>query len=311
MPVYNAERFIESSVKSILTQTLKDFELLIIDDGSTDNSVSIVKSVKDSRIILFENEKRGISHQLNFGISQASADLIARMDADDISQPSRLERQLSIILNNPELDIVGSNIIFIDLYGKQFGYKKYPQVSEDITYFLPIEMTLCHASTLMRKRLFDSKIHYQNEYEPVEDHKLFLEIAESNYKFYNIQEFLYFYRIDNSFHNKIKKTHQVLKSYHLGVEFLRQSKDYLTSYDYYFRRGLIEYYNGNIAEARKHLIECFSFSNHSKLKLLRYILPTLLGEKIFMLLKKNKIFYKINFYLKKYFNFDTHKFYRT
>lgn len=311
MPVYNAERFIESSVKSILTQTIKDFELLIIDDGSTDSSMSILKSIKDSRIILFENEKRGISHQLNFGISQARADFIARMDADDISHSSRLERQLSIILNNPELDIVGSNTIFIDLYGKQFGYIKYPQFSEDIVYFLPVEMTLCHASTLMRKRIFNNKIHYQNEYEPVEDHKLFLEIAESNYKFYNIQEFLYFYRIDNSFQNRIKNNHQVLKSYHLGVEFLRRSKDHLTSYDYYYRRGLLEYYNGNIAEARKHLIECFSFSNHSKLKLLRYILPTLLGKKIFMLLKKNKIFYKINFYLKKYFNFDTHKFYRT
>ena len=310
MPVYNTEKYLNDSINSILNQSFTNFELIILDDGSTDNSLSVIKSIKDSRIRLFENAKKGISYQLNFGISQANADLIARMDADDVSHFRRLERQLFLMNNNPELDVVGSNINLIDSIGKVFSYKIYPEFNKDITYFLPVEMTLCHPSTLFRKHLFDDEIQYQTEYEPVEDHKLFLEIATSKFKFYNIQEYLYYYRIDNSIQNKIKVNHQNIKSYGLGVEFIRKSKDYQNSYDYYFRRGLLEYYNGNVAEARNHFIKCLSFTNHSKLKLLRYILPSLLGERIFLLLKKHKIFSKINSYLMKCFRFDSHKFYR-
>jgi len=94
MPVYNAERFLSEAMDSILNQTLINFEFLIIDDGSHDSSLKIIRSYDDPRIRLVQNEKNlGISATLNKGINLASADLIARMDADDISYPERLQKQ--------------------------------------------------------------------------------------------------------------------------------------------------------------------------------------------------------------------------
>src|SRR6186713_3066927 len=100
MPVYNAERFLAAAIDSILNQSFTDFEFLIIDDCSSDNSVNIITSYKDPRILLYQNEKNlGISATLNKGIELASTDLVARMDSDDISYPDRLQKQVDFIVN--------------------------------------------------------------------------------------------------------------------------------------------------------------------------------------------------------------------
>src|SRR5688572_25142970 len=102
MPVYNAEKYLKEAIDSILQQTLTDFEFLIIDDGSTDASVRIIRSYADSRIRLVQNETNaGITVTLNKGIELAKAPLIARMDADDISYPMRLQRQYDFFLAHP------------------------------------------------------------------------------------------------------------------------------------------------------------------------------------------------------------------
>ncbi|HUQ96893.1 MAG TPA: glycosyltransferase, partial [Chitinophagaceae bacterium] len=94
MPVYNADAFLREAMDSILQQTLTDFEFLVIDDGSSDNSLAIIKSYNDARIRFVQNEKNiGISATLNRGIELASCELIARMDADDIAYPQRLQKQ--------------------------------------------------------------------------------------------------------------------------------------------------------------------------------------------------------------------------
>ncbi len=94
MPVYNAEKFLGEAIESILNQTFTDFEFLIIDDGSTDSTIKIIESYTDSRIRLFKNQENlGISATLNKGIEMASTELIARMDADDISYSSRIQKQ--------------------------------------------------------------------------------------------------------------------------------------------------------------------------------------------------------------------------
>ena len=103
MPVYNAERYITESVDSILHQTLTDFEFLIIDDGSTDSTADIVRAYGDSRIRLIKNNVNlGISETLNKGIAIAQCELIARMDADDISLPHRLQTQFDYMIDHPE-----------------------------------------------------------------------------------------------------------------------------------------------------------------------------------------------------------------
>ena len=102
MPVYNAERHLREAIDSILAQSFKPFEFLIIDDGSTDRSASIIASYRDERIRFFRNETNlGISATLNKGIALSSCELIARMDADDISHPQRLQKQFGFMKRNP------------------------------------------------------------------------------------------------------------------------------------------------------------------------------------------------------------------
>ncbi len=109
MPVFNAEKYLREAIESILNQTLIEFEFLIIDDGSSDNSISIIRSYSDSRIRFIQNEHNlGISKTLNRGIELASAELIARMDADDISYPQRLQKQYDYINNNEDCALLST-----------------------------------------------------------------------------------------------------------------------------------------------------------------------------------------------------------
>ena len=109
MPVYNAERFLREAIDSILGQSFKHFEFLIIDDGSTDASADIIASYRDSRIRFVRNRTNlGITPTLNKGIALASCELIARMDADDISHPQRLQKQFGYMKRNPECALLSS-----------------------------------------------------------------------------------------------------------------------------------------------------------------------------------------------------------
>jgi glycosyltransferase involved in cell wall biosynthesis len=119
MPVYNAESYLAEAIRSILAQTFRDFELLIVDDASEDNSMVIVHSFTDSRIRVLKNGKNlGISATLNRGIEAAAAPLIARMDADDISHPDRLEKQYGYLAAHPETAMVSGAVRVIDEEGK-------------------------------------------------------------------------------------------------------------------------------------------------------------------------------------------------
>ncbi len=109
MPVYNAEKYLQESIQSILRQSFHRFEFLIIDDASTDSSVAMIESFTDSRIRLVKNEtNRGISETLNLGIELATTELIARMDADDISYPERLEKQYAFFRNHPACSMLST-----------------------------------------------------------------------------------------------------------------------------------------------------------------------------------------------------------
>src|SRR5438132_11921709 len=108
MPAYNCGKYIAQSINSILNQTYKDFEFIIIDDGSTDNTEEIVLSFKDPRIIYRKTVNKGTSAALNLGLSLALNEWVARIDADDLNVPSRLEKQVKFLNENPGYDIVSS-----------------------------------------------------------------------------------------------------------------------------------------------------------------------------------------------------------
>jgi glycosyltransferase involved in cell wall biosynthesis len=115
MPVYNGEKYLREAIDSIFNQTFTDFEFLIVDDGSTDNSVEIINSYQNSRINLVKNDKNeGLVYTLNRGLSLAKGEYIARMDCDDISLPERLKKQIDFLDSNSEIAVVGTWIKVIN-----------------------------------------------------------------------------------------------------------------------------------------------------------------------------------------------------
>ena len=107
MSVYNGEKYLKRSIDSILNQTFKDFEFIIINDGSTDKSLEIIKSYDDDRIVLIDQENKGLTKSLNIGIKTASGKYIARQDADDVSLPDRLKKQVDFLEVREDVVLLG------------------------------------------------------------------------------------------------------------------------------------------------------------------------------------------------------------
>ena len=118
MPVYNSEKYVSFAIKSILNQTYRNFEFIIVNDGSTDNSEKIILLYKDQRIIYRKKEHTGISDTLNFGLKIARGEWIARMDSDDISLSDRLEKQMKYIQNNREISVISTAYAIFKSYKK-------------------------------------------------------------------------------------------------------------------------------------------------------------------------------------------------
>src|SRR5436305_6637069 len=122
MPVYNGEQYLGAAIEGILCQTHDNFELLIVDDGSTDRSVEIVMSYRDPRVRLVSMHTNvGLSAALNEGVKLARAPFVARQDADDVSEPHRLEVQLRVMTKQPDLALLGSQAVAVSRNGKPIG----------------------------------------------------------------------------------------------------------------------------------------------------------------------------------------------
>ena len=181
MPVYNCEKFLNRSIDSILNQTFDNFEYIIINDGSTDNSLNIIKSYKDKRIKIINNSKNiGISRSLNKGINYATGEYLARHDADDISDLDRLKLQLEYLDKN-DVDLVDTSIAFID---KDDNYL----YDYEERNFMP-EETLSHLffyeinhGTILCKRSLIEKNKIQYLVRPAEDYCLFTRLGKRGMK---------------------------------------------------------------------------------------------------------------------------------
>jgi len=196
MPVYNAEKYLAESIESILNQTFKDFEFIIIDDGSTDSSLSIIKKYgNDKRIKLIEHANYGISKSVNEGIGLSRFDLIARMDADDIAHNERLEKQIKYLLNNNDCGVLGTQATVIDMYGNELYKSNIPTESKHLIKKLPYGSPFYHGSVMFRKRLFEKTGGY-NEFNRQfnEDTELWMKMKDIT-EFRNLDEHLYYYRI--------------------------------------------------------------------------------------------------------------------
>ena len=153
LPVRNEERYIEASIKSILRQTFTDFELIVVDDGSTDRTGEIVAGVAagDRRMRIVGGEGRGLVAALNIGVKLAGGTYIARMDADDISQPERLARQVDEFEARPSLGVLGTRVRYIDPDGRQIGVWDVPVGAPLVHWALAFGTPIAHPSVMLRR----------------------------------------------------------------------------------------------------------------------------------------------------------------
>lgn len=197
MPNYNCEKYITEAIESILHQSFTDFEFIIIDDGSTDKSWEIIQEYaqKDPRIVAMRNsENMKICKTLNKWLEIAQWEYIARMDSDDISLPSRLEKQVLYLDKNQNIWGVWSCCFFIDKHGVQWAMKKYPEDNLSIRASIWQRNPILHPSIIFRKKCYKELGGYDDDFLYAEDLDLWVRYGEK-YSFHNLQEPLILYRI--------------------------------------------------------------------------------------------------------------------
>jgi glycosyltransferase involved in cell wall biosynthesis len=180
MSVYNGEQFLQQAVESILVQTLRDFEFIIINDGSTDCTGEILERFTDERIVRMNQAHAGLTSTLNRGLSAARGDYIARIDADDMAQPERLEKQLAFLRNNPDIILVGSNCYNIDRNGTILSTTEFPCDSAHIKWRLLFHNCIPHSSVMFHKEVIMKLGGYDNAITCAQDYDLWLRVAEKN-----------------------------------------------------------------------------------------------------------------------------------
>ncbi len=181
LPLYNGERYIDEAIESVLAQSYRDFDLLVLDDGSTDRSLDIVKvyAARDPRICVISRENRGLVATLNELLALARGDLIARMDADDVCLPDRFERQVAFLAAHPQVVCVGGDFEMIDERGRFLITLHVPQHDADIQReALKGHTTICHPTSMMRTNALRGIGAYREEYWPTEDLDLWLRLGE-------------------------------------------------------------------------------------------------------------------------------------
>jgi glycosyltransferase involved in cell wall biosynthesis len=206
MPVYNCELYIKEAVDSILNQTFTDFEFLIIDDASSDETVTILKSYYDPRIKLIEKPlNTGYTNSLNQGLKLAKGEYIARMDGDDISLPERFAKQVAFLNENPEIimcgtsySIIGENEVFL-----------LPENHQEIKINLLKGNCIVHPSVMLRNNIIvANNIIYDQQMEPAEDYDLWVRLLLIG-ELHNLQECLLSYRVHDSQVSTIRDKKQV------------------------------------------------------------------------------------------------------
>ena len=194
LPVYNGETFLAKAIESILNQTYRDFEFIIINDGSKDGSKAIIDSYadKDERIVVIHQENTGLVAALNLGIATAKAPLIARMDADDIALSERFAKQVEYLSNHPEIAVLGSFIRLIDEQDKPIRDIYYPVTAQEIAGKILQGSPFAHPAVMMRKEILEEGA-YKALYTHCEDYELWLRLSEK-YEMANLPEILLLYR---------------------------------------------------------------------------------------------------------------------
>ena len=270
IPFFNAEKFLEDAIKSVLAQTFQDWELILVDDGSTDRSLEIARSFVDSRIrIISDGYNRRLPYRLNQIISEAKYDIIARMDADDLMAVDRLEKQIKVLTKNPEIDLVVTSLYSIgnknEILGKRI-FSTHQMQSKEILQGLT---NLLHPSLLARKA-WCQRNPYQENNCLAEDYELWLSAAIKNdFNYMVMQEPLYFYReVEN-----VKKE-KMIRGYNTQIEVIKKYYNNIIA-DREKNKILLKF------EIKKIIVKILDFLNLMKILHSRRITPVSNDEKNF------------------------------
>lgn len=274
MSVYNGEKYLHEAVDSILNQTFRDFEFIIIDDASTDSSLQIIENYKknDERIKIFRKEKNkgvgGFIENLNIGIKQTKGKFIARMDQDDIAELDRFQKQISYLEAHEDVFIVGSNLQTINEEGV-FGEKL-------LTFYTDVELqknmykkiSLYHPVILFRN---NQQVFYREKMLYCEDYDLYFRLITDNYKLANIDEYLLKYRIHNkSISRKDDKIIRWLFVEKAREFFLERQKTGKDSYEDFEPENYLNILNVEFKNSLNDLLKAtktaFKYQNYESLK---------------------------------------------
>jgi glycosyltransferase involved in cell wall biosynthesis len=191
MPVYNCRQFLEESVNSILNQTYRDFEFIIVDGSSDDGTYEFLNSLSDTRINLIrEHIRSGITSSLNHGLQVAKGEYIARMDADDISFPHRFERQIQYLDDHPEIGVLGTGIQIIDIQGNFLEKLQFPAQNNLLRWFMCFYDPIINPTVMMRKDIVLQAGGYDMEMRKCEDYNLWQRLFAIT-QFSNLQDILF------------------------------------------------------------------------------------------------------------------------
>jgi glycosyltransferase involved in cell wall biosynthesis len=267
MPVYNTEAFLAPAIESILKQTYADFEFIILDDGSTDRSVSITQQFAetDDRIRFFPLEHRGYVNLLRRGLNHCRGEYVARMDSDDISMPDRFEKQMAFLREHPEVVAVGSRVVLIDPYGSRVEKPAHKTEHAEIETELlaGVGWALVHPTVLMRREPLMKVGGYREDLAVSEDLDLFLRLAEVG-KLANLPDVLLQYRQHLGSVNYTKYEQQkavkrqiVSDAYKrrgltMPANWAFRERKLLPHPEQYRRWGWAALRSGNLGVARKH-----------------------------------------------------------
>ena len=305
MSVFNAELYLKLAMESILNQTFTEFEFIIINDGSSDDSLKIIESFNDERIVLINQTNKGLAMALNNGIEKSRSGLIARMDADDIAMPDRLMHQYNFMCQNPEYVVIGCNATIIDIEGNYVYNSSLPINDYDCKMRLP-DSPFIHPAIMFKKEAFYKAGQYPVQMITGQDYVLINRISKFG-KFYNTKEALLKYRLvpnsnslrDNKDNNRVRSImnkaisdNKISDDDYNFLKFItknRNSKDSMLNYYLLLAKKYL-WNNYQPKLARKNLSKSFQLNPgfHTLMLFLVSFLPSKLILQSYKIMKSSK-----------------------
>ncbi|MFZ0453079.1 MAG: glycosyltransferase [Ignavibacteriaceae bacterium] len=286
MPVYNSAKYLKKSIDSILNQTFTNFEFLIIDDGSLDDSRKIINEYKDSRIRLISNAHMGIAKTLNIGLKEANYEWIARMDSDDIATVNRLSSQVEYLKHKNENHIV-SSWYFIFKNSRILGLIKTPVNNKDIKKALLLHNVICHPGVMYNRKLIMQLGEYSDI--PMEDYDLWFKV-KNQVTFYNIPIPLILMRLNPSSltRKNIHETNVSIKKIQNHYRQFLNEEFSINNTEKILILGWREFFYGDKKKARR-IWSKVIFSKSNSIKLSIAFLITYLPQQIFTIFIEKKL----------------------